>query len=382
MRETSDLPVEPNRTKVLIIDDSASVRQTLSEILGSDPQFEVMPPASDPYVAAERIRHQVPDVIFLDIEMPRMDGLTFLKKLLAQKPIPVVMCSSAAEAGSDLLMQALEAGAVDAVTKPRVDTARFLQDSRTRICDAARAAAQVRLSGQKRRPPPPIQVEAKLTADEIIAPLSPGGFASLRNRTPRTQPVICIGASTGGTEALREVLIRLPEDAPGLVIVQHMPEKFTEAFSRRLDSMCAVSVCEARDGDVVEQGKVLIAPGNLHMLLKRAGTRYTVSIVDGPLVSRHRPSVDVLFRSAAQTAAYNAVGFILTGMGDDGAQGLLEMRQAGAMTFAQDEASCVVFGMPGAAVLCGAAVDTIPLDRVPAEIMARGRIPGDWKAEE
>ena len=361
-----------SKIKVLIVDDSASVRTVLSDILNSDPAFEVMPPAGDPYVAAERIRRQVPDVIFLDIEMPRMDGLTFLSKLLAQRPIPVVICSSLAEAGSDTLMQALEAGAVDVVTKPRIDTAQFLQDARMRICDTAKAAAQVRL-GSKRRPPPLLQVEAKLTADAVVAPLSPGRLASLAERIPRTEPVICIGASTGGTEALRQVLVDLPANTPGVVIVQHMPEKFTDAFARRLNGLCAMTISEAKDGDIVEAGRVLIAPGNRHMLLRRTGNRYTVSIVDGPHVSRHRPSVDVLFRSAAQNAGANAVGFLLTGMGDDGAQGLTELRQSGAMTYAQDEASSVVFGMPRAAIERGAAGKVISLDKVAAEIVAASR---------
>ena len=372
MPDIAARPATGDRIKVLIVDDSASVRTALSDILNSDPAFEVMAPAADPYIAAERIRKQVPDVIFLDIELPRMDGLTFLRKLLAQKPIPVVICSSLTETGSDALMQALEAGAVDVVTKPRVDTAHFLQESRMRICDAAKAAAQVQLTG-RRRAPPPIKVETKLTADVVIAPVTPQRLAALTARTPRTEPVICIGASTGGTEALREVLVGLPANTPGIVIVQHMPEKFTEAFARRLDSLCAITVSEARNGDVVETGKALIAPGNLHMVLRRNANRYSVDILEGPHVARHRPSVDVLFRSAAQNAASNAYGFLLTGMGDDGAQGLLEMRQAGAMTYAQDQASSVVFGMPGAAVDKGAAVKVIPLDRVAAEIVAIGR---------
>ncbi len=368
MPEMAARPATGDRIKVLIVDDSASVRTALSDILSSDPAFEVMAPAGDPYIAAERIRKQVPDVIFLDIEMPRMDGLTFLRKLLAQKPIPVVICSSLAESGSDTLMQALEAGAVDVVTKPRIDTAQFLQDSRMRICDAAKAAAQVQLTG-RRRAPPPVKVETKLTADVVIAPVTPQRLAALKARTPQTEPVVCIGASTGGTEALREVLVDLPADAPGIVIVQHMPEKFTEAFARRLNTLCAMTVSEARNGDILEAGKVLIAPGNRHMVLRRNAKRYTVDILDGPHVARHRPSVDVLFRSAAQNAAANAVGLLLTGMGDDGAQGLLEMRQAGAMTYAQDQASSVVFGMPGAAVDKGAAVKVVSLDRVATEIV-------------
>ncbi len=368
MLDVAATPMTGDRIKVLIVDDSASVRTVLSDILSSDAAIEVMQPASDPYVAAERIRKQIPDVIILDIEMPRMDGLTFLKKLRAQLPVPVIICSSIAETGSETLMKALEAGATDYITKPRVDTAQSLQESRMHICDAAKAAAHVQLNGQRKVAPPPIKVESKLTADAVIAPLTPTRLASLGARTPKTEPVICIGASTGGTEALREVLVGLPADAPGIVIVQHMPEKFTEAFARRLDAMCGMTISEARNGDTIAPGKVLIAPGNLHMMLRRNANRYSVDIVEGPLVSRHRPSVDVLFRSAAHCAAGNAVGFLLTGMGDDGAQGLLEMRQAGAMTYAQDEASSVVFGMPGAAVEKDAATRVVPLGRVAAEI--------------
>ncbi|MGV8834064.1 MAG: protein-glutamate methylesterase/protein-glutamine glutaminase [Devosia sp.] len=360
------------KIRVLIVDDSASVRTTLSEIIASDRDLEVMATAADPYVAVERIRHEVPDVMFLDIEMPRMDGLTFLRKIMSQRPIPVVICSSVAEAGSDTLMQALEAGAVDVVTKPRVDTAQFLQESRMRICDAAKAAAHAKFRGLH-KPAPPVTIEAKLTADPIVPPHSLARAASVRAKQPTTEPIICIGASTGGTEALREVLEALPADSPAIVIVQHMPEKFTDAFARRLNSLCAVTVKEAEDGDVVQPGRVLIAPGNQHMVLHRTGTRYTVNIVEGPHVSRHRPSVDVLFRSAAQTAGRNAMGIILTGMGDDGARGLLEMREAGSVTLAQDEESCVVFGMPKEAIERGAAAKIVALNKVANEIGAYAR---------
>lgn len=362
------------KIRVLIVDDSASVRMTLSEIIAADPDLEVMATAADPYVAVERIRQEVPDVIFLDIELPRMDGLTFLRKIMSQRPIPVVICSSLAEAGSDTLLQALEAGAVDVVTKPRVDTAQFLQESRMRICDAAKAAAHAKLGGTHKPAPPPLAVEAKLNADAIIPPHSEARAASVRARQPDTEPLICIGASTGGTEALRELLQALPATTPGILIVQHMPEKFTHAFARRLDGLCAMTIKEAEDGDVVQPGRVLIAPGNQHMLLHRAGTRYTVQIVEGPHVSRHRPSVDVLFRSASQTAGRNAMGVILTGMGDDGARGLLEMRQAGSITLAQDEASSVVFGMPKEAIARGGASKVVPLARVAGEITAYGRL--------
>lgn len=367
------------KIRVLIVDDSASVRTTLSDIIAADPELEVMATAADPYVAVERIRQEVPDVMFLDIELPRMDGITFLKKIMAQRPIPVVICSSLAQDGSDAFMQALEAGAVDVVAKPRVDTAQFLQESRMRICDAAKAAAHAKLRGLAKASPvlrvasPDVKVEAKLTADAIIPPISDARRASLIARLPVTEPLVAIGASTGGTEALREVLEALPAASPPILIVQHMPEKFTTAFARRLDMGCAVRVKEAEDGDLVLPGQVLIAPGNLHMLLVRNGSRYTVKIEEGPHVSRHRPSVDVLFRSTAQSAGKNALGMLLTGMGDDGARGLLEMRQMGCLTLAQDEASCVVFGMPKEAIQRGAAARTLPLNKMAAEITAFGR---------
>lgn len=368
-----------SKIRVLIVDDSASVRTTLSEIISADPELEVMATASDPYVAVERIRQEVPDVMFLDIELPRMDGITFLKKIMAQRPIPVVICSSLAQDGSDATMQALEAGAVEVVAKPRVDTAQFLQESRMRICDAAKAAAHARMRGVSRTaparalPPADFKVEAKLNADALIPPLSDARRESLIARMPATEPIVAIGASTGGTEALREVLEALPATTPPILIVQHMPERFTAAFASRLDGTCAVSVKEAADGDLVLPGQVLIAPGNLHMMLVRNGSRYTVKVAEGPHVSRHRPSVDVLFRSVAQSAGSNAMGMLLTGMGDDGARGLLEMRQMGSLTLAQDEASCVVFGMPKEAIERGAAVRTLPLNRMAAEIMNHGR---------
>ena len=363
------------KIRVLIVDDSASVRTTLSEIIGRDPELEVMATASDPYVAVERIKQEVPDVIFLDLEMPRMDGLTFLRKIMSQRPIPTVICSAITEEGSDALLQALEAGAVDVVTKPRVDTAQWLQDSSMRICDAAKAAAFAKFKGVQKQAPA-LKVEAKLTADAVVAPVSAARLATIRANMPTTEPIVCIGASTGGTEALREVLMMLPADAPGLLIVQHMPEKFTNAFARRLDSLCAITVKEAEDGDVVRPGLALIAPGNLHMKLRRSGTRYTAEVVDGQHVSRHRPSVDVLFRSAAQNAGHNALGMLLTGMGDDGARGLLEMRQAGSRTVAQDEESSVVFGMPKEAIERGAAAKILPLGKMAGEIVIHQRMGG------
>src|SRR6202046_398805 len=327
------------RIRVLIVDDSAVVRQTLTEVLSSDPGIEVIATAGDPFVAAERISEQVPDVITLDIEMPRMDGLTFLKKLMMQHPIPVVICSSLAEEGAQRTLRALEYGAVDIITKPRLGTKQFLEESRITLCQTVKAAASARLRVVR----PSQTVQPKLTADAILSPAT-------HAMAETTEKVVVIGASTGGTEALKTLLEALPSDAPGIVIVQHMPELFTRAFANRLDGLCSITVKEAETNDTVIRGRALIAPGNHHLLLKRSGARYYVETKDGPLVSRHRPSVDVLFRSAARYAGPNAVGVILTGMGDDGARGMLEMTQAGAKTIAQDEATCIVFGMPKEAI--------------------------------
>jgi two-component system chemotaxis response regulator CheB len=355
------------KIRVLIIDDSATVRQTLTEILESDPGIEVMGAASDPFVAAQRIQKEIPDVITLDIEMPRMDGITFLRKLMAQHPVPVVICSSLAESGSETLSQALDAGAVEIILKPKVSTQQFLQESRIHICDVVKAAARARLKQIPGRGPRMSEPGAKLNADVMLAaPVA--GHAMART----TESVVCIGASTGGTESLRTVLEELPAASPGIVIVQHMPEKFTEAFARRLDGLCAMEVKEAADGDTVMRGRVLIAPGNKHMMLQRSGARYYVAIKDGPLVSRHRPSVDVLFRSAARFGGSNVLGIIMTGMGDDGARGLLELKDAGALTIAQDEATCVVFGMPKEAIARGAAMKILPLGLLATEINRAG----------
>lgn len=356
---TANKAVTP-RIKVLIVDDSAVVRQTLSEILASDPQLEVLGTAADPYLAAEKIRREVPDVITLDIEMPRMDGLTFLQKLMSQHPIPVVICSSLTEKGAEATLRALQYGAVEIINKPRLGARRFLEESRVLLCDAVKAAAAARL-----RPLSALQrqVQPKLTADAVLS----GGTPRALLKT--TEKVVAIGASTGGTEALRLILEALPHDAPGMVIVQHMPQHFTAAFARRLDGLCRVEVKEAADGDSVIPGRVLIAPGNRHLLLKRSGARYYVEIKDGPLVRRHRPSVDVLFRSAARYAGANAVGILLTGMGDDGASGLLEMRLAGARTLAQDEATSIVFGMPAEAIKLGAAERVLPLPEIAGALM-------------
>lgn len=354
--------IEPRgKTRVLIVDDSASVRQALVRVIAHAPDLEVMGTAGDPFIAAQRIQQEVPDVIILDIEMPRMDGITFLRRIMAQRPIPVVICSTLTEAGSATLLQAMEAGAVEVIAKPRLDTAQYLLESEVRICDAVRAAARVR-PGRRSAGQGQALVQRKLNADVMLPPPSSRAMA----RT--TERVVCIGASTGGTESLTQVLMALPPDCPGVVIVQHMPERFTAAFAKRLDGICRIDVKEAADGDAVLPGRALIAPGNYHLLLQRSGARYCVAVKEGPLVSRHRPSVDVLFRSAAQYAGPNAAGIIMTGMGDDGARGLLEMRRSGALTLAQDEESCVVFGMPKEAIALGAAARVVPLSRIATEI--------------
>ena len=342
--------------KVLVVDDSAVVRQTLSTILLENRHIDEVVTAQDPYVAASRLKQFIPDVITLDVEMPRMDGLSFLQKLMSQHPIPVVMCSSLTEANSDTALRAIEYGAVDIIQKPRMGTKRFLDESKMVICDSVVAAATVhvkRISPSKTR-----NVQAKLSADVILAKST--GRAMIQT----TETVVAVGASTGGTEALRVFIEMLPGDFPGVVIVQHMPEHFTTSFAQRLDSLCKMTVKEAAEGDTVMPGRVLLAPGNKHMLLQRSGARYYVQVKDGPLVSRHRPSVDVLFRSAARYAGKNAVGVIMTGMGDDGAKGMLEMKEAGATTIAQDEKSCVVFGMPKVAIELGAATHVKPLNKI------------------
>ena len=349
------------KINVLIVDDSAVVRQTLSEVLSSDEEIEIIGTASDPFVAAEKIREQVPDVITLDIEMPRMDGLTFLQKIMAQHPIPVVICSSLAEEGAQSALKALEYGAVEIIAKPRMGSKQFLEESRILLCQTVKAAAGAQLGTRTRH-----VVEPKLTADSVLA-RSTGAMVET------TEKVVAIGASTGGTEALKVLLEALPPDCAGMVIVQHMPELFTRAFAQRLDNECEISVKEAEPNDTVLRGRALVAPGNHHMLLKRSGARYYVDIKEGPLVCRHRPSVDVLFRSAARYAGQNAVGVIMTGMGDDGANGMLEMKQAGAVTFAQDEETCVVFGMPHEAIKRKAVDRVLPLQGIARAILSHAR---------
>lgn len=352
-----------SKIKVLIVDDSAVVRQTIEKILTTDKEIEVMATAADPFFAAEKIKKQLPDVIILDVEMPRMDGITFLQKIMSQKPIPVIICSTLTGPGTETAMRAMELGAVDIITKPKIGTRIFLEESKIEFCDAVKAASRANLKNIRRAHATPIKVKPKFSADAVLT--MPKNQAMLKT----TEKIIALGASTGGTEAIREFLEVLPVDIPGIVIVQHMPENFTRSFAERMDSLCAVTVKEAQNNDSVLRGHVLIAPGNKHMLLKRSGARYFVEVKEGPLVNRHRPSVDVLFRSAARYAGKNAIGIIMTGMGDDGAKGMLEMREAGAYTVAQDEASCVVFGMPKVAIELGGACKILPLDRIAHHIV-------------
>ncbi len=354
----------PKKIRVLIVDDSAVVRQTMKEILSSDSEIEVIATAADPYIAADRLLRVVPDVITLDVEMPRMDGITFLHKIMTQHPIPVVICSSLTESGSETALKALEYGAVEIIQKPLVGTRQFLEESKVRICDAVKAAAHAGFK-LKRFVAADQVIPPKLTADAILAKANLKSEAMLKT----TEKVVVIGASTGGTEALKDFLQAMPLDSPGIVIVQHMPEHFTKAFSTRLDGICRISVKEAENNDTVIRGRALIAPGNHHLLLKRSGARYYVEIKDGPLVSRHRPSVDVLFRSAARYAGRNTIGVIMTGMGDDGAKGMLEMKEAGAYNLAQDEESCVVFGMPKKAIELKAVDRVLSLSVMPAAVL-------------
>ena len=332
--------------KVFIIDDSAVMRQVMTAILEQDPAIEVLGSAPDPLFAQSKMAREWPDVILLDVEMPRMDGITFLRKLMSERPTPVVICSTLTEKGAQVSLDALAAGAVEVITKPRMGLRDFLNDSARTVLAAIKAAAKVNLK-------PPRSAKESAVSASMPAPLI---------RT--TDSVIALGTSTGGTQALERVLTTLPEDCPGIVVVQHMPARFTAAFADRLNRLCRCEVKEAADGDRVRSGRVLIAPGGLHMQLKRSGAQYHVSVADGPLVNRHKPSVDVLFRSVAREAGRNAVGVIMTGMGNDGARGLMAMRQAGAVTAAQDEASCVVFGMPREAIACGAAGHVLSLDAI------------------
>ncbi len=316
-----------DKIRVLVVDDSAVVRQSLSSILESDPDITVIATAADPIIAVKKIMKEVPDVITLDIEMPRMDGLTFLRKIMSQHPIPVVVISSLTTAGTEVAMKALEYGASEIIGKPAMNAAQFINESKIMLCDAVKAASKVKLKRKKisASKQPPV-ISPKYSADVIIEKVS------AYKRIINTDKIIVLGASTGGTEAIRHFLAQLPEKSPGIAIVQHMPEGFTRSFANSLNNICKLEVKEAENGDGLYQGRVLIAPGNKHMLLKRMGKKYTVEVKEGPLVNRHRPSVDVLFRSAARYAGKNALGILMTGMGNDGAKGLLELKESGAHT--------------------------------------------------
>lgn len=344
--------------KVFIVDDSALVRQVLTACLDGHPGIRVIGQAADPLFALEKMQSQWPDVLVLDIEMPRMDGLTFLRKLMAERPTPTIICSTLTEAGAGITLEALAAGAVGVFTKARLGLKESLLQLSSELIRQIETAARSRPRAQ---PAAPAAARPATRPEE-----SPS-----RPRLTTTDRVVALGTSTGGTQALELVLRQLPADAPGIVIVQHMPEKFTAAFARRLDGLCRIEVREAQHMDRVRNGLALIAPGGRHMQLKRSGAQYLVEVIDGPPVNRHKPSVDVLFRSVARHAGHNALGIIMTGMGDDGARGLLAMREAGASTVAQDEASCVVFGMPKEALALGAAQYCEPLDAL-ARVVLQG----------
>ncbi|MEQ1439299.1 chemotaxis response regulator protein-glutamate methylesterase [Fontimonas sp. SYSU GA230001] len=341
------------KIRVLVVDDSALMRSLLSELLSADPQIEVVGSAPDPYVAREKIKQLVPDVLTLDVEMPRMDGLTFLENLMRLRPMPVVMVSSLTEHGAEITLQALELGAVDFVTKPKVDLEAGLREYADELVSKIKAAARARVRN----------IDASAARPQ--APAAP------RKRMFRTtEKLIAIGASTGGTEAIKEVLMRMPADAPAIVIVQHIPAAFSGPFAARMDRTCAMRVSEAQDGQQIVPGHAYIAPGDWHLRVVRDGARYVCRLDQTAPVNRHRPSVDVLLRSVADNAGTNAVGAILTGMGEDGARGLLAMRESGCRTVAQDEATSVVWGMPGAAVKLGAAEQVLPLDRIAGQLLA------------
>jgi len=365
-QEAKEAPKYMAKIKVLIVDDSAVVREVVKQVLDSDPAIQVIGSAMDPLFAMEKMKIQWPDVIVLDIEMPRMDGLTFLHKIMAERPTPVVICSTLTEKGAQATMQALAAGATSIITKPKMGVKRFLQeDASNDLVEAVKAAARAnvrRLVDTTLRRP--VDVSPKLNADAMLAPPSSARLGQT------SEQIIAIGTSTGGTQALETVLTALPRICAGIVIVQHMPEMFTEAFAQRLNSLCQIEVLEAKNNDRVIPGRALIAPGGKHMMLKRSGAQYHVEVLDGPLVNRHRPSVDVLFRSVAKFAGKNALGVIMTGMGDDGARGLKEMRDAGAYTVGENEDTCVVYGMPKEAMKLGAVCEEMPLQQIAGKISA------------
>jgi two-component system chemotaxis response regulator CheB len=345
--------------KVLVVDDSALIRNLLKEIIEQQRDMACVGTAPDPLAAREMIKELEPDVLTLDVEMPKMDGLEFLEKIMRLRPMPVLMISTMTEAGSEVTLKALELGAVDYIAKPKLDIVKSMQSYADEIADKIRMAATAKV--RKRTVPP--AVPPSQSADAVL-PKAAGLLGS-------TEKILAIGASTGGTEAIKEVLMHMPPDSPGIVIAQHMPEQFTAAFARRLDSVCRLSVKEAEDGDRILPGHAYVAPGHSHLVLVRRGANYVATLNQGPEVNRHRPSVDVLFRSVANAAGKNAVAMILTGMGKDGAAGLLELRQTGAYTFAQDEASCVVFGMPKEAIACGGVDEILPLKDIAGRVVHR-----------
>ncbi|MCA3131456.1 MAG: chemotaxis response regulator protein-glutamate methylesterase [Betaproteobacteria bacterium] len=345
--------------RVLVVDDSALVRRVLRELIEHEPDMKVVGAAPDPLVAREMIRALSPDVITLDVEMPRMDGLEFLERLMRLRPMPVIMVSSITERGSEAALRALELGAVDFVAKPKLDIAGGLREYGQEITEKIRAASTARV----RRAPPRLDVGPALSVDAVLA--------AQPRKVLGTEKVLAVGASTGGTEAILEVLAALPPDCPGVVVTQHMPQAFTRSFAARLDSLCRIRVKEAEGGERVLPGHAYVAPGNAHLLLERSGANYVVRLSDGPPVNRHRPAVDVLFRSVANAAGRNAIGVLLTGMGKDGAAGMLELKQAGAWTIAQDEASCVVYGMPREAVALGAVEESVPLDFIARRVLEK-----------
>ena len=352
--------------RVLVVDDSALVRKLMTEILEADPGIEVVGTATDPYVARDKIKELNPDVLTLDVEMPKMDGITFLRNLMRLRPMPVLMVSSLTEKGADITLDALELGAIDFICKPKIDLAHGLGNYSEEIISKLKIAARARVrpyTGRMHKEA--LKVDEKFSADAIL------DKQAANKHFTTTDSIIAIGASTGGTEAIKEVLVELPPDTPGTVITQHIPHNFSAAFAARMNKSSAMTVCEAHDGQQILPGHVYIAPGDKHLLIVRSGARYHCKLSDGPPVNRHKPSVDVLFRSAAQNAGSNAIGVLLTGMGDDGAKGLKELQEAGAPTIAQDENTSVVWGMPGAAVKLGAADKVLPLGKVAAAIQAR-----------
>jgi two-component system chemotaxis response regulator CheB len=348
--------------KVLVVDDSALVRKLLSAMLMRAPDIQVVGTASDPYAARDKIKSLNPDVITLDVEMPRMDGITFLENLMRLRPLPVVMVSSLTQRGADVTLRALELGAIDFVAKPRIDIAGTLEEYESELIAKVRVAAQARVT--------PRSVKRQQAPDERNSTSAVVPALSSRTMLRTTDRIIAIGASTGGTEAIREVLEEMPPDAPAIVVSQHIPAAFSKSFADRMHRSSPMSVCEAQDGQQILPGHAYIAPGDRHLLVERDGARYLCRLSTGPHVNRHRPSVDVMFRSVAQNVGANAVGVLLTGMGDDGARGLKEMLEAGAATIAQDEASSVVWGMPGSAVKVGAALHVVPLHRIAAQVLA------------